>query len=260
MLRRQREGHTLVLTVDRPEARNALSSEVARALVAACDEAARDERVRAVVLTGAGSTFVSGGDLRELRAATTRQDAEALSDWGMRLCRALEDLPMPVLAAVNGHAVGGGAELACACDVRIGSRSTTFSFRQTQMGVTTAWGTAQRLPAIVGAGHAARMLLFGRTVTAEEAIDMGLLDDVAEPPSTPLETALARASELARSSPGAVARMKAVLVAARRGSDELRAVERAEFVEAWLSPDHAEAVEAYFAKRAPVWSPRPTRG
>jgi len=254
-LRRDREGAALVLTVDRPDAKNALSRDIARELFEACAEAATDATVRAVVVTGAGGTFVSGGDLRELRSATSRADAEALSDWGAALCARLEDLPVPVIAAIDGAAIGGGAELACACDLRVAGASASFSFRQARMGVTTAWGTSSRLPAIVGAGHAARLLLFGAAIGAEEAARIGLVDEIASETSA-LAAALACVAELGRASPSAVARMKALLVHARRPSDAARGLERASFVESWVSADHVDAVEAFFEKRPPRWSPR----
>lgn len=255
-LRRTRDGAALVLTVDRPDARNALSRDVARELFEACGEAAGDATIRAVVITGAGGTFVSGGDLRELRAATSRADAESLSDWGAALCARLEDLPVPVIAAIDGAAIGGGAELACACDLRVAGPAASLSFRQAQMGVTTAWGTASRLPAIVGAGHAARLLLFGAAVSADEAFRIGLVDELASGTSA-LSAALALVADLERASPSAVARTKALLVHARRPSDAARGLERASFVESWVSPDHLEAVEAFFEKRPPRWSSRP---
>jgi enoyl-CoA hydratase len=203
-----------------------------------------------VVLTGEGDTFVSGGDLRELRDKNTPRDAEAFADLGQNMCRAIESLHVPVLAALPGAAFGGGAELAVACDLRVAEPHAKISFKQVRMGVTTGWGTIGRLTALVGSSTAARLLFTGHEVAAASAMAMGLVDAVVEKGAAVTQS-LAWASDIALGSPVAVAEMKRLLRIARV---DLSAHERERFVATWSAPDHAEAVEAYFERRPPRWT------
>ncbi len=253
MLRVQRIGSVVVWTIDRPEAKNALNHATLAALGEVIDEASRDQAVRAAVLTSAGDTFVSGGDLRELRDKSTREDAERFGDLGFDVCHAVTLLPFPVICAIPGAAIGGGAELALACDLRVADPRARIAFKQVRLGVTTAWGTAARLVAAVGASTAARLLYVAQEIGAAEAKQIGLVDDVAED-GRALTTSLAWAAEIARGSPRAVAGMKRLVRAA--SASDVRALERQLFIETWSAPDHSEAVEAYFARRAPRWNDR----
>jgi len=245
----------VVLTVDRPRAKNALDHATLEALVRALDEAAADRTLAVAILTGAGDTFVSGGDLRELRDRESREDAAVFSDLGESVTSRLAALPFPVLCALPGAAIGGGAELAVACDLRIADPLATLAFRQVRMGVTTSWGTAERLVALVGPSRAARLLYTATAVDAAEAAAMGLVDAVAAEGSA-LDLARAWGREIALGAPAAVAGMKRLVRAATDRSAAgggVRELERELFVETWSAPDHHEAVEAYFARRAPAW-------
>lgn len=253
MLRIERRGPIAIWTIDRPEARNALDAATMQALAAALAEAGADPSLRVAILTGAGDVFVSGGDLRELRDRSTSADAEILSDAGFALTRAIADLRFPVICAMPGPAVGGGAELAIACDMRVAASGARIAFVQTRMGICTAWGTVPRLCALVGPGVAGRLLYTARSVDTGEARELGLLDDVVAS-GTALDTALLWAEEIAKGSPPAVAAMKR-LVRATTDSivSAVRPLERDAFVATWTGPDHAEAVEAYFERRLPRW-------
>jgi enoyl-CoA hydratase len=244
----ERDGAVVVWTVDRRDAKNALDQATFDALANAVDHAAQDATVRAAVITGAGDAFVSGGDLRELREKTSREDAASLSETGFALCRAIGELPFPVVCALNGAAIGGGAELAIACDVRIASSAASMAFKHVMLGVTTAWGTVPRLVALVGPGHAARLLYSACTVGAIEAKAIGLVDDVVD--RAEREVAVQLASAIARCSPRAVAGMKRLVRASIEPPRDVRALELALFVDRWSGADHAEAVEAYFARRS----------
>jgi enoyl-CoA hydratase len=158
---------------------------------------------------------------------------------------------VPVLAALPGAAIGGGAELALACDLRIADPRATLCFKHAHMGVTTAWGVLPRLVAAAGHAAAARLLLTGRVVDAEEGMRLGLFDAVS-PAGGSLDHALAWAGEISRGAPLAIAGMKALLREACRAED-LRTFERGRFVSTWMSADHAEAVEAFFEGRPPRW-------
>ena len=253
MLHVEREGAIVIWTIDRPEAKNALDHATLNALTAAVQDAARDRKARAAVLTGAGHTFVSGGDLRELRAKNTPQDAERFSELGFELCRTMAELPFPIVCALPGAAIGGGAELALACDLRVADVRAKIAFKQVRLGVTTAWGTVPRLVAAVGAGIAARLLYTAHEVGAAEAKLIGLVDEVTEN-GLARTTALAWASDIAQGSPKAIADMKRLV--RETTARDVRALERQFFVDTWSGPDHREAVEAYFERRAPVWGDR----
>lgn len=251
----ERRGDVAVFTLSRPEAKNALDSATFAALVGALDAARADAGLRAVVLTGAGDTFASGGDLRELRTATSADDAGRLSDVGRQVCDAIAALPVPVLAALPGAAIGGGAELAVACDLRVADDRASLSFKHARMGVTTAWGILPKLVGMVGHGAASRLLLAGHAVDAPEALRLGLVDAVT-PDGGCVERAVAWGHDIGKGAPSAVAEIKALLREATGSTTALRALERERFVAAWTSDDHEDAVEAFFEGRPPRWTPR----
>ena len=256
MLKVERLQACAIWTISRPEAKNALNIETMDMLLLATEAAEKDPDLRAIVLTATGDTFVSGGDLRELREATTAADAERFSQAGSDLCRKLESLSIPVICALPGPALGGGAELALACDLRICDMRARFSFKQVRLGVTTAWGSIARLVAVVGRGTAARLLYTGHEMKATEAKLCGLADEVVADGSC-AEVAIAWALDIAQGSATAIASMKALLRTACAPSAELAAEERRRFIETWTSPDHVEAMSAYFARRPPNFTGRP---
>jgi enoyl-CoA hydratase len=249
VLRIDREAGLVTWTLDRPEAKNALSAELLDALDEAIRSAATDRTVRAAILTGAAGTFASGGDLRELRDKNTREDATLLSDRGGRVCEGLGEAPFPVIAALPGAAIGGGAELALACDMRVADASASICFKQARMGVTTAWGSLPRLVALIGPSATKRVLFTGRELTAIEAHVMGLVDIVCDDGAS-VATALAWGAEVALAGREAVAETKA-LVRAAVGLTYLnaRTLEREAFIRTWSSSEHAEAMRAYFERR-----------
>ena len=241
-----------IWTVARPETKNALSFAVMEALDAAIASVAHDPTLRAIILTGEGKVFVSGGDLRELREKTSAADAERLSDMGRKICDGLAQLDVPIIAAINGPAIGGGAELAVACDLRIADHAAKLCFKHVRMGLTTSWGTLPRLLHLVGPATAARLLYTAHEVRAMEARALGLVDWVADEGAS-VATAVAWALDVAQGSPTAIAEMKGLLRHAATAGEFVRARERERFVATWTSADHHEAVEAYFGSRAAVW-------
>jgi enoyl-CoA hydratase len=254
LLRIERQGDVAVWTLARPETKNALSFALMKELAIAIERASGDRALRAVVLTGQGDTFASGGDLRELRDATTSADAERLCDAGRAVCQGLADLDVPVIAALPGKAIGGGAELATACDMRIADARASICFKHVRMGLVTSWGTLPRLVGLVGRSSAARLLYTAHAVRAYEAYAMGLVDFVCDDGAC-VATAIAWALDVAQGSPRAVAEMKSLLRDGT-GSELLRARERERFIATWTTADHHEAVDAFFASRAPVWQGR----
>ncbi len=251
MLRIEREGNVIVWTLDRPEAKNALSGELLRKLAEAIEVAGADSSVRAAILTGSGGAFASGGDLRELRDKSSADDAALLSDAGEAVCRRIGELPFPVVAALTGVAFGGGAELAVACDMRIAEDAARICFKQVRMGATTAWGSLPRLFRLIGPSAAARALYAAHELTAVEARAMGLVDFVAEN-GAGVVTALAWCTDIAAGARSAIAETKALMQAANASFyAHSRALERAAFIRTWSSAEHAEAMAAYFERRAP---------
>jgi enoyl-CoA hydratase len=251
----ERQGEVAVWTLARPEAKNALDSSTFGALGRAVAAAAVDRGLRAIVLTGEGDTFASGGDLRELRTRTTSEHAAQLADMGRHVCDAFARLPIPVIAALPGPAIGGGAELAMACDLRIADPRATLCFKHARMAVTTAWGVLPKLVAIAGHSTASRLLLTSHEIDAWEALRLGIVDIVSERRSS-VATALAWGLDIAQGAPLAVTELKGLLRELTGAALEIRARERDRFVTTWTSADHHEAIEAFFASRAPRWKGR----
>ena len=255
------EDGIVVVTVDRPEAANALTlsmqSALAETLVAVVDAAS----TRVVVLTGAGDrAFVAGADLRELAGPGIAPDGPP---DGARVAGSLHDAlerlasgPVPAVAALNGAAMGGGSEIAVSCDFRIAAANAVISFRQVTMGLVTGWGGAGRLLRLVGPARARRLLLLGESIPADEALRLGLVDELV-PPGEALPAALALARRLAALPPLAVGGMKQFL--ARLPSldpAEARALEEETFTRLWASEDRQEAMRAFLERRRPVWRGR----
>lgn len=240
MLRSERIDSTIVWTIDRPEAKNALDLATIAELTAALTE---PSDARAIVITGGGDAFVSGGDLRELRGKDSRHDAELLTDAGYGLMSAITKAPVPVIAALNGVAIGGGAELAVACDLRVAAPTARIAFKQVRMGVTTSWGTNGRLRELVGHGTASRLLFTAADLGAKKARKLGLIDAIADDARA---EALVWAAEIAKAPASAVAATKRLL---RAPLNEVRTLERFLFVDTWSSDEHKAAVEAWFARR-----------
>lgn len=165
-----------VVTIDRPDTRNAISLDTMGELEKALDAVAE---ARCLVLTGAGErAFVSGGDLKDFSGLRTEKEAASMS-WRMRrICDRIAGFPAPVIAALNGHAVGGGAELAVAADIRVAAAGIRIGFTQVRLEIVPAWGGAERLARLVGPGRALLLAGTGRMLDATEAERIGLVDEV----------------------------------------------------------------------------------
>ncbi len=178
-IRLETKGGVAVLTIDRPEARNAIDRETIAEIRGALATLRGDAALRTLIVTGAGDkVFVSGADVRTLMARSTK---DVLDAGNNRLFREIEELPFPVIAAVNGFALGGGLELALACDIRIASSTAQMGLPETGLGILPGAGGTTRLPRIVGLGIAKEMVLTGRILDAEEALRVGLVNRVAAP-------------------------------------------------------------------------------
>lgn len=239
-----------VLRIYRPEARNALDWAAQEQFAAAVDSAACDEDLRALIITGAGPAFVSGGDLKELAEHADRPSGERLNRVMSGALARLIDLPLPVLAAVNGDAVGGGWEIIAACDLRLMAAGARLRFAQVRVGLTTGWGGTGRLVRLVGQSRALELLLTGRDVSAEEAYRIGLVHRVVPAGEDMVEAARAWAESLKTLPRGAMGAMKRLVHVAGAGAD-VNEYERELFLELWASPDHREALAAFLEKRPP---------
>lgn len=249
----QRDGVATV-TINRPDKLNALNATAKRELHEAITSLRDDPAVRAIVITGAGDkSFVAGTDIEELQALDSTS-GETFSRGGQELFDAIEQCGKPVIAAVNGYALGGGCELAMACTLRIASDKARFGQPEINLGVIPGYGGTQRLPRLIGRGKALEMLLTGAPVTAEEALRVGLVNAVV--PHNELGAAAARiAGMLAGRSPGAV---RAIIEAVRASESGLPADgmkrEAVLFGACVASADGREGVQAFLQKRPALFN------
>jgi enoyl-CoA hydratase len=240
------EDGVLRITIDRPASRNALALGVLARLREVFEDYAGDEAVRYAVLRGAGDkAFASGGDVKEFAALRSADDARAMSEHGKRALDAVRRFPVPVVAAVNGVALGGGAELALACDLRFGAAHARIGLIHAQLAIAPSWGGGVDLMRLVGPARGLRLLATSRQLAAEEARAIGLLDAVA-PPEAEFEAALLQFLEgLFRSPPQVMRAIKSLAMGERlAGRQALDAAETDHFVRVWTHPDHWAAVAA----------------
>lgn len=206
------EAHVAVLTIDRPKALNALNSEVLAELECAIDALDLSD-IRALIITGSGEkSFVAGADIGEM-STLSKAEGEAFGKKGNDIFRKIETLPIPVIAAVNGFALGGGNELAMSCDIRICSDNAVFGQPETGLGITPGFGGTQRLPRLVGSANAMELILTARNINAQRALEIGLVSRV-YPAEEMLDRALELADAIAANAQVAVRQSKA---AVRRG-------------------------------------------
>jgi len=248
LVRHERRERTLLLTLDHPPV-NVLSRDVLDALVARLDEAERDLEVRAVVLASAAEkAFAAGANIREM-APMGPDEARVHGARGQAVTRRIERLPLPVIAAVHGVCLGGGCEIATACDFVIASEDAQFGQPEINLGVIPGWGGSRRLPRRIGATRARRWIYLGRPVSALEAREAGLVDSVV-PRSDLLASAIALADELARKPPLALAAAKAaVLNATDPAIDEGLDFERDLWARLFGTEDQREGMAAFLEKR-----------
>ena len=255
-LQQERHGHVLLLTMSSPETRNALTSDEQFAdFEATCGAVNDDMSVRVVVLTGEGSAFCAGGNVKDMRDRTGLfsgdpfDQAEAYRKGIQRIPRAIHALNVPVIAAVNGPAVGAGCDLATMCDIRIASEKAMFAESFVKLGIIPGDGGAWFLPRAVGYSNACKMAFSGDPVRAPEALSMGLVSEVVAPEQL-LERALELAQSIASNPPHAVRLTKQLMRASEKSSlDELLDKSASFQALCHAEPDHAEAVLAFFDKR-----------
>lgn len=249
MLDLVRDGDLAVLTLNRPEALNALSFDLIRAIGAALDEAAGWD-IRALIVTGAGEkAFCAGADIKELMGRPLMAE-KAGAELGQRVFAKLDTLKVPSIAAINGYAFGGGLELAMACTFRVAGPKAKMGLPEIKLGLIPGYGGTQRLPRLVGEARALEMILTGRTITAPEALAMGLVNRLAE--GDLLEAAKALAGEfMAYGLPALALARAAVQRALSMPLHEGLRTEADLSTLAYRTQDAAEGLAAFVDKRKP---------
>jgi enoyl-CoA hydratase len=251
ILLEQAEAGIYVLTVSRPQSLNALNAAMLAELAHAIARVASDGAARALLITGAGEkAFVAGADIAEMRPFSAQQ-AFAFSEAGQRATRAIEELPVPAIALVNGYALGGGCELALACDWIIASDRAVFGQPEVNLGIPPGFGGTQRLARRLGRALAMELVTTGRQIKAEEALQCGLVSQIVAPAAL-MTAGLEQARLIASKAPFAV---RACKQAVRRGLDmdlaNACALETSLFALSFGSADRLEGMTAFIEKRPP---------
>lgn len=251
----QREGRVAVLTVNRPDKLNALNDQVREDLLARLAEVEADAGLGVVVITGAGEkSFIAGADIAEFAGRSPFDQRHAMRS--PRIFDVMASFPKPVIAMINGFCLGGGCELAMSCDMRIAADTARFGQPEIKLGLIPGGGGTQRLPRLVGLGHAMRLILTGDMIGAAEAREIGLVDQVVPAAELRAKT-LELAAKIAAFSPLTVRVAKeAVRASEKLAIEDGITYERDLFCLCFSTADKQEGVEAFLAKRAAAWSGR----
>ncbi|MHB1404602.1 MAG: short-chain-enoyl-CoA hydratase [Desulfitobacteriaceae bacterium] len=245
----ERKEDIAIIKINRPKALNALNSETLTELSAAFDQVGADRSIKIVVLTGSGEkAFVAGADIAQMKDMNPLE-GRRFSQLGQETFRKAELLPQPVIGAINGFALGGGCELALACDLRIASENARFGQPEVTLGLTAGFGGTQRLPRLVGSGLASEILFAGEIIDAQEAYRIGLVNHI-YPKESLMDEALSLAQKIARRAPVAVQLTKSAI---QRGSntdiDSGLAYEAEVFGLTFSTQDQKEGCVAFVEKR-----------
>jgi len=249
-----RDGAVATITLNRPKQLNALSAAVIDDVRGALVELATDDTVRAIIITGAGDrAFAAGADIGELNGITSATDGRRMAERSHQLGRAMADLPKPLIAAINGFALGGGLELALACDIRIAADTAQVGLPEVTLGIMPGWGGTQRLARLVGPGAAKLLMMTGDRIAAAEALRLGVVERVV-PAAELLDTAKQIAHKLAGAPPLSI---DAIKQAVNRGLnmtlDDANAFEASLFGALTVTEDAKEGTAAFLAKRKAEW-------
>lgn len=245
------------VSINRPQVKNALNKDTRKELRMIVDGLKNDYSVKVLIVTGAGQdSFVAGADVQDFKGAKPIDIEEYASTLGQQLLTDIENLPMPVIAMINGYCFGGGCELAMACDIRIASENSKFGQLEVNLGFIPGAGGTQRLPRLVGAGRAKEMMYTGRVVNASEAERIGLVDRLV--PQDKLEEEVNKlAGTIASKSPLAIRLLKKTINLGM--NSDLRsglAYEKGNFALCFGSEDVVEGIDAFFSKRKPQFKGR----
>lgn len=202
----QKENHIATVTINEPDKLNALNTQILNELNSAFDILAADTDVRVIIITGADRSFVAGANIQEM-AGMNYEEAKVFGAKGAAVFRKIETCPQPVIAAVNGFALGGGSELALACDIRIASEKAKFGQPEVGLGITPGFSGSQRLPRLIGFAKAKELIFTGKVITAADALEIGLVNQVVAPESL-MDEVKAMAEAIAKQAPIAVQKSK----------------------------------------------------
>ncbi|MFN8257577.1 MAG: enoyl-CoA hydratase-related protein [Bacteroidales bacterium] len=248
----EKKNKTGILTINRPEALNALNKRFLTELDWFLSLAAKDKTMNSLIITGAGKAFVAGADITEM-AGMDEKEAIEFATTGQKIFRMLEKLSVPVIAAVNGFALGGGCELAMACDIRIASEKAKFGQPEVNLGLIPGFGGTQRLSRLIGIGHALNLLCTGNMIDAHEALKIGLVQKVCEE-SELMNEAINLSETINLKGKNAVRMVKKT---ARMGLEmtfeEACWLEAANFGSLFGKPEMQEGTKAFIEKRKPLW-------
>ena len=244
----EKQGHVSIITINREKALNALSTAVLNDLEEAVNTVEADKDTYCVVITGAGSkSFVAGADIAEMKDKTVEEAAE-YGAYGNKIFRQIETLHCPVIAAVNGFALGGGCELSMACDIRIAAENAIFGQPEVGLGITPGFGGTQRLARLVPAGIAKEMIFTARNIKADKALAIGLVNAVV-PQEDLMATALKMANGICKNAPIAVAQSKkAINAGLQTDMDSAIAIEVKDFYDCFATEDQTYGMECFVNK------------
>ncbi len=245
------DKYIATITINRPEVLNAMNKAVVAELEEAMEECIQNDDVGVIVITGAGEkSFIAGADIKSMQKMSSREALE-FSREGQEMTMVIENSPKPVIAAINGFALGGGCEIALACDMRIASENAKFSQPEVALGIIPGWGGTQRLPRLIGKGRAIEMIASGEMMDANEALRIGLINHVV-PQSELMEKVQSLVKAILRNGPAAVG---AALKCIHKGFDEPLEngldIELNAFSELFETDEQREGTTAFVEKREP---------
>lgn len=252
ILKSERKDNTVLITISRPQAMNALNSDFFAEMNAMLDEINSDSSVRALIITGEGKAFVAGADISEMNGKNSAEGS-AFSETGQKVFSRFGKLDFPVIAAVNGYALGGGCELAMSCDIRLASKNAKFGQPEVNLGLIPGYAGTQRLTRLIGLSDALYLLMTADIIDAHEAFRLGLVQKVTEPENL-IEEAFAVAAKIASKGKIAIKMVKSVtLYGFNMDFDEGQALEAAEFGKLFDNQESKEGMSAFLEKRKPNW-------
>ncbi|GIO27760.1 enoyl-CoA hydratase [Ornithinibacillus bavariensis] len=242
--------HVATLTIQSPPA-NALSSNLLKALSERLDEIQREEKVKAIVLKGEGRFFSAGADIKEFTSLQEASDYQSLSEFGQQIFDRIENLSIPVIAAIHGAALGGGLELAMACHIRIATENAKLGLPELTLGIIPGFAGTQRLPQLVGTPKAYEMILTGEPISAKEAYQLGLVNQITSEEEV-FDVAFSVASKIAAKSKPTINRIMQLVSYAKNDNFAIGVKAEAKaFGEIFGSEDAKEGVQAFIEKRKP---------
>lgn len=246
----EQQGHICIVKINNPESLNALNSEILSELDIAFSEIATDDNIYCVIITGEGRSFVAGADISQMKNMNAIE-GKHFGEHGASVFRKIEKLRIPVIAAINGFALGGGCELAMSCDIRLASTKAKFGQPEVGLGITPGFSGTQRMARIVGIGKAKELIYTADIIDAAEALRIGLVNKVAEPEAL-MDEALKMAGKISSKAPIAIRNSKeAINNGMQADIDSAIATEANLFGLCFASHDQKEGMSAFFEKRTP---------